>query len=1347
MSDFYISRKLKGNGNLIQQNEVFSSQIKYKFIILLAEPGAGKTALLSNLAKQYKTKFYRANVINTKLSIDKQKILIIDGFDEVAKLNEKSAIESILTKIESINPDMTVLSSRSSEWDDIRNTQLICDYLELNRKEIKTYYLSPLDIDEQRCFFNYHCKESNFSDFYKQLSILDMETLISNPQLLYLFIVAYKKESSFGAKSEVFNNAIKYLAQEHNTNIPLFDRCKTDDLIIFAEEIFTKILLSGESGVSLSEKTEIDNFHYLFGLSKVEPKKIKQILDTGLFKQVDSSYLYEPIHRIVAEYCAANYLVKKIKNPSDVITLNSCLSIIAPNNIVRTELRGLLGWMASLGNETIQQEIIKLDPYACIANGDPLLLSQSSKDILINELIKLGKENPFFRASDWHRSFNFKGFISQNMASKIKEVILSNNIDFDLKSLLVSLIEGSESVALFQDELITLLMNLDESAYIRRTALEALIRDSNNNWPFITVFQRLIKRCGEYDLEYASTITEKFGSHTIGEENVIHLFKKLADLYPKKESRNIVIGERYFIYKLIQSFSLEHITNLLDALTPTIKCICSSKEEYKCQCKVGISKIIGHLLDRYFELVDDNYNAHKLALWLKELRYTQTAKANNSVSVTTLLSNPILKYNIYINLIELDCFSYFYHIANYQIVHSGIILNFEDHIKLLDYAFNSNNVEIWRLLFSPHNYYWYQNNKEKQIIYRRNLRQQALQNDAFMKIWAKDVAERKIKKKNKIIAKQRKKLARNLKRAEKRNLARFEHNKEYLDKHESIIYNGKDWGWLTFFANGYLFDRQKIIKYKDIKFIEEALINGLQLLKSKLPSLEKLSLCYMLPNEFRNSIIILFATSYVIFKKNRNLNQISKEYLILLILEHNFYFCEIDKNEKNLFTNEIKKTLFQSNADKELFIQRYMVPQFIYYHESILSLSWLLNMESWEAINIRYCIEWIQLYPRMNIDNLKVIFTFLCKNHEENKLIAIIDEKIKNFLITNDDIIGPPTQNSLTEKKFWFEAAFFFLNDDIDEVWCYLKQEPETIISFYNLVSHWTDYKENWPTLTAKKIYKILDYFIDVCVPTEETQAWSSDNTREEKEYSTLVALIKYIDKDYKNCFDIFNKLLIDPRFEKLHKYILHHRYEAKKNLILNNYLPPKIQDITDFFDNNKIVSVEGLRAYLIEKLKCYQKELIGLETNPVNVFYHLDQRVDENTARDRIVDWLRPYLAPLDIILNIEAYMSQNNRCDFTATLSLNGQEHLLVIEVKGQWHPNLYTAASEQLYERYSIHPNAEEQGIYLVLWFGQQEKVANKKNHSINNAQELKVSIQEKMPKELDGKIDIFVLDVSK
>jgi len=55
--------------------------------------------------------------------------------------------------------------------------------------------------------------------------------------------------------------------------------------------------------------------------------------------------------------------------------------------------------------------------------------------------------------------------------------------------------------------------------------------------------------------------------------------------------------------------------------------------------------------------------------------------------------------------------------------------------------------------------------------------------------------------------------------------------------------------------------------------------------------------------------------------------------------------------------------------------------------------------------------------------------------------------------------------------------------------------------------------------------------------------------------------------------------------------------------------------------------------------------------------------------------------------------------------------------------------------------------QQGIYLVIWFGAGEKVANRKRHAIRNAEELKMSIEEKLPQELKGLIDVFVLDVSK
>jgi hypothetical protein len=86
-------------------------------------------------------------------------------------------------------------------------------------------------------------------------------------------------------------------------------------------------------------------------------------------------------------------------------------------------------------------------------------------------------------------------------------------------------------------------------------------------------------------------------------------------------------------------------------------------------------------------------------------------------------------------------------------------------------------------------------------------------------------------------------------------------------------------------------------------------------------------------------------------------------------------------------------------------------------------------------------------------------------------------------------------------------------------------------------------------------------------------------------------------------------------------------------------------------------------------------------------------------------------------------------------------------VTEVKGQWHPKLYEAASNQLDNLYAIHPDAEQQGIYLVLWFGPSVKVAGKKRHRIFNASDLKKEIERVLPHDLKGLIDVFVLDVSR
>jgi hypothetical protein len=108
---------------------------------------------------------------------------------------------------------------------------------------------------------------------------------------------------------------------------------------------------------------------------------------------------------------------------------------------------------------------------------------------------------------------------------------------------------------------------------------------------------------------------------------------------------------------------------------------------------------------------------------------------------------------------------------------------------------------------------------------------------------------------------------------------------------------------------------------------------------------------------------------------------------------------------------------------------------------------------------------------------------------------------------------------------------------------------------------------------------------------------------------------------------------------------------------------------------------------------------------------------------------------------------MIDATRCDFTASIVIDGSPVVLVTELKGQWNRELYTAAAVQLAGRYTIYPGAADQGVYLILWFGGDVTIAGRKEPSITSPDVLRQKIVERMPAELAGRIDVYVLDVSR
>ncbi|EDL3604867.1 hypothetical protein CRW57_07110, partial [Salmonella enterica subsp. enterica serovar Newport] len=112
-NEVYIPRILiKDNENYTQEELLATA----RHIIVLAEPGAGKSELLKKLAVTLGAEHFTANVFNQIGPEGNNNAVVIDAIDELVK-HEQTALKQLLGLLRKSRPKQIVLSSRSSEWD------------------------------------------------------------------------------------------------------------------------------------------------------------------------------------------------------------------------------------------------------------------------------------------------------------------------------------------------------------------------------------------------------------------------------------------------------------------------------------------------------------------------------------------------------------------------------------------------------------------------------------------------------------------------------------------------------------------------------------------------------------------------------------------------------------------------------------------------------------------------------------------------------------------------------------------------------------------------------------------------------------------------------------------------------------------------------------------------------------------------------------------------------------------------------------------------------------------------------------------------------------------------------
>jgi len=1298
--------------------------------IVLAEPGAGKTELLGQLAVLLNVMPIRASIFRSRQSRGLTDALVIDAMDEVARI-DLLAMNDIVVKASEATTAKVVFAGRSSEWD-ISRTEHVKEVFGTDPVVVQ---LQPFNEAEQRQLFEAKFPGEHFDAFVEEARRLELVPLFGNPQFLQLFGEAYIESGRvFTSKAKIFSDAVRRLAHEANKLVPQTGRPPLEKIIALAGEVFAKLMLSGASGVSTIEELDNRNYPYLASLA---PHDARYLTDTRLFRPGTKSGNHEPVHRIVAEYCAACYLAARIESSSDRLSLARVLSVIAPSGVVRTELRGMLGWIAAVSHEPTQLKLIEIDPYAVFASGDPSQLTARAKKYLVRCLDETAREDPYFRRSDVWRRFNVGRFFTEDIYAEVAAILAPDFSNPSLRALVLELLPSSGSIAQFATELRSLALHGKAAGETRQAAYSALLAFAS--YDPRADFKILLAEGTRASLELAAKAIRVAGMTKIDRDDVVELLRQLASLYPKRANiRDPESGSRYFIKQLIRELDLPTVVVALDELTCGLLCTCHPKLESLCECRTGISKILGSLLDRYFADAMGPHDPVRIWAWIKPLHFENYKSSDRSAAIEALRESDGLRREVQRLAVanQLNAADVESAVSNLFLssTHAGVRFQADDMGALADHAFEVGDVVLWGALWIQHNIHGEQRRTNPQRTLQRS---HAKRNPDFMREWAR--REHAIRQ----LANNRHFLGFRRRRFKQRQAELEAKNRAYLLANRTKIEAGEHWFWLWHFTQLYLFEPEKLgenLDYGDTPL--NALRNCIPFLSPHVPTLQDLA-----AQKGTAIAQTLLAHCIVRLRDGKQLDELAPVVLKAAATEVASYPTLGDGGEMEALSAEFDRLVFLQPDGIEEFASQFIEPALTSTENVPTNIEWLENRPAFRPLRTTLPMEWLEKYPSMPYQAMRRLFEMAAKYGNRDPLIELVDRRFADP-VPNSGLGSNEDQAAALRHQFWAQNAFFFGTPRSADAWNELSQDPLSLLAIQDRIGMFShDGDASIPPLSAEAIFRILDAFAPVWPKVPLPSSHGTSSPKEERAYRFLKQIAWRIGNDVPTRkLPVLDRLLVDGRFNDFGEALLSLRAETLRQLALQDYLAPSPTEVSALLDRNEVASVEDLRALLVEELEGLQEWLKGAETNPLDTFYDGGSHVDENTGRNRVVDFLNGRMKALGLSVVIEHHMADGNRCDFTAAATIAGSRALLVVEVKGQWHPQLFTAASAQLNARYAIHPDAAGQGIYLVFWFGRDETIAGKVDQLIATPQKLRAAILAAMPDELKCAIDVVVLDVS-
>ena len=236
-------------------------------LIVLGEPGMGKTELLKAIGSEHGNAFCRATqLINRprpETLIGNAERLVVDALDEVAAQSQGDAVDLVLQKLGQLDYPPFVLSCRLAEWRSATASSAIAEQYESTPLEV---HLEPLTRDEQLRLLTELTGEAERARVLRDHFAAFGPEFLGNPQTLEL-IAALPAHSLPSTTVELFEQAIETLRKERN---PVKEPLPREAALNAAGAAFAGLILSGNGRIVDKPSGLIDPGDKALPLTEVE---------------------------------------------------------------------------------------------------------------------------------------------------------------------------------------------------------------------------------------------------------------------------------------------------------------------------------------------------------------------------------------------------------------------------------------------------------------------------------------------------------------------------------------------------------------------------------------------------------------------------------------------------------------------------------------------------------------------------------------------------------------------------------------------------------------------------------------------------------------------------------------------------------------------------------------------------------------------------------------------------------------------------------------------------------------------------------------------------------------------